>query len=223
MRWRRDERTGLILPRGTDSLIHHGLQLAAGGSGTVIYATWDASAKGPNITLSGGDLTATKGGSSTYESVRATKGKLSGKWYWEVTVISGNTSPYIVIGIGTASLPTAAAPGSTATSYSYTEGGGYKYNNGSTTAYGATYATGDVIQVALDMTAGKIWWGKNGTWQASGDPAAGTGAAFTGLAGTQYPAVGLYRPPTDPSAVTANFGASAFSYSVPSGFNAGVY
>jgi len=40
-----------------------------------------------------------------------------------------------------------------------------------------------VIGVALDMDNGKIWFSKNGVFQASGDPVAGTNAAFTNLGG----------------------------------------
>ena len=45
-------------------------------------------------------------------------------------------------------------------------------------AYGAL-VTGDIVMIACDMATGKHWFGKNGTWFSSGDPAAGTGAAFT--------------------------------------------
>ena len=51
-----------------------------------------------------------------------------------------------------------------------------------TTNYGDTWrSNGDIIGCALDMDNGKVWWSKNGTWQNSGDPAAGTNAAFTDL------------------------------------------
>ena len=42
--------------------------------------------------------------------------------------------------------------------------------------------TNDIIQVAVDMDNNKIWFGKNGTWYNSGDPAAGTNATTTILA-----------------------------------------
>lgn len=50
-------------------------------------------------------------------------------------------------------------------------------------------SNGDVIGVAYDAGAGKIWASKNGTWMDSGDPAAGTNALFTNLSGTIAPAV----------------------------------
>ena len=36
------------------------------------------------------------------------------------------------------------------------------------------FASGDLMQIAIDMENGKMWLGKNGTWDGSGDPVAGT-------------------------------------------------
>jgi hypothetical protein len=48
-------------------------------------------------------------------------------------------------------------------------------------AYGSAIGTGGVLMCAFDADNGKIWWGKDGTWFGSGDPANGTNAAFTGI------------------------------------------
>ena len=45
-------------------------------------------------------------------------------------------------------------------------------------SYGSSYANGDIIQIACDMENGAIYFGKNGTWQNSGDPT--SGASKTG-------------------------------------------
>jgi len=64
---------------------------------------------------------------------------------------------------------------------------GYKSNgNGDPgTAYGSGASATDRINIALDMNQGdgsnKIWIGVNGTWENSGDPAAGTGAMYSNL------------------------------------------
>ena len=70
--------------------------------------------------------------------------------------------------------------------------------------------------VALDLTAGKLWYGKDGVWMA-GDPAAGTGATHTGVSGTLFPAGNAGAYPN--FNITANFGATAFAYAAPSGFS----
>lgn len=42
-------------------------------------------------------------------------------------------------------------------------------------------ALNDIIMLALDITGGKAWIGKNGTWSNSGNPVAGTNPWVTGL------------------------------------------
>jgi hypothetical protein len=38
--------------------------------------------------------------------------------------------------------------------------------------------------IAVDFDAKKLWFGADGTWLASGNPAAGTGASASGWSGT---------------------------------------
>ena len=53
-----------------------------------------------------------------------------------------------------------------------------KYVNGTQTSSFVTQAsTGDIIQVAVDGSNGKVWLGINNTWAGSGDPAAGSNQA----------------------------------------------
>ena len=101
---------------------------------------------------------------------------------------------------------------------------GYYGNNGqkyegvgtaSNAAYGATFTTNDVIGCAVDFGTGKIWFSKNGVWQGSGDPAAGTGEAYALVSGTMFPIVGM----NNANSVTARFTAEAFTYSPPTGFS----
>jgi hypothetical protein len=88
---------------------------------------------------------------------------------------------------------------------------GYYYNNGTYPAGGTAVSTGAITETkgfALDMD--------NKTLTVSGSLGSFT---ITGLvAGTFYPLVYL-----NGSGVTTNFGASAFKYTVPTGYNAGVF
>ncbi len=100
----------------------------------------------------------------------------SGKWYWEVTV---NNTLSQMHGITHATQLTYSAGatnwvGYDATGYAYFSDNGTKYNSNSGVTYGATYGAGDVIGIAFDADNGKLYFSKNGTFQASGDPAAGT-------------------------------------------------
>lgn len=164
------------------------------------YATWNPSDKGANIVLSGGDLTAATTSSSG--GVRSTIGKSSGKWYWEVTV---NTAGQTLIGVANSSASLSVYPGSSSGAWTYYCIDGNKYNAGPKGAYGTSYTNGDVIGVALDMDAGTVTLYKNGVSQ---------GVMFSGLTGALYAIVGCSA---NTSSNTANFGASAFTYTPPAG------
>lgn len=67
--------------------------------------------------------------------------------------------------------------GSHVASYGYDSDYGYKYNNGSASAYGALYTTGDSIEIVYDSDAGSIEFFKNGVSQ---------GVAYSGIVGDYY-------------------------------------
>lgn len=176
------------------------------------YATWNPADKGANATLSGGNLSIVTYANS---SARATVGVSSGKWYWEITRTAGLDA---LAGVGSATAAVFASggsayPGADAQGWSYYSNDGSKFHSGSSSAYGAAWAIGAVVGVALDMDAGTLTFYKNGVSQ---------GVAATGLTGTMYPMIGGASNGGTSSA-SANFGATAFAYSVPSGFNAGIF
>ena len=142
----------------------------------------------------------------------------SGKWYWEMTVVSGHSAGNNTIWTAITSISPSSSnklawqAGSGSRSYATT---GLKFNENTSSSYGNTYTNGDVIGCALDLDNGKVYWSKNGTFQGSGDPVAGTNAAYTGLTGSWMPEA------TQNAGVTAwNFGQRAFAYTAPSGFKA---
>ena len=58
------------------------------------------------------------------------------------------------------------------------------YQDGNNVAINGTpaFTTGNVLQIAIDIDAGKTWFGINNTWQNSGNPESGaskTGAALS--------------------------------------------
>ena len=190
------------------------------GGGGLPTVTWNPSDKGSNITLTNGDRTAAQTVSGSFHSVRATHGKTTGKHYFEVRHDQANTAPYSLIGVCTsAHSMSSGSLADDANGFAYYEQTGEKFTNGAGSSYGASYTAGDVVGVALDMTSGKIWFAKNGVWQNSGNPAAGTGEAFSGLAGTMFAALSIYsgNPRTT---MTGRFKAADFTYSPPAGFSA---
>jgi hypothetical protein len=197
--------------------IGHHTRRAAAGAG-VGNTKWDTTFTS-DLIYTDGDLKIFRDSSLT-RSGRTIIGKSSGKWYWEFPLLELGGAVHMV-GVAPASFNNTNSSNfwsSGQGGYGYFGGAGTKFFDGSGTSYGDTFGASDKMATALDMDNGKVWFRKNGVFQNSGDPAAGTGEAFSGLTGTMYAAFGLRD-----TKVLANFGASAFDYSVPVGFNAGLF
>lgn len=168
-----------------------------------VRVTLDPSAKGSAATLSNENLSS-KSTVWTASVVKATVGKSSGKWYWEVITTVGSGAE---VSIATAAAPlTGDASGTGFITYWGSDGKKY-INSGTGATYGATFTTGDMIGVALDMDGGTITMYKNGTTQ---------GTMATGLTGTYYPTVSAGV--NSLTEITINMGEKPFSYSPPSGY-----
>lgn len=184
----------------------------------IAFATFNPSDKHADITLSGGNLTAQNTGGTANAAVRSTVGKSSGKYYWEVvSTDTGGASSTARAGIGIGSSTQNLNAGGGFASLEglrvYYGENGNKYQP--STAMGATFTAGDVIGCKLDMDAGTFEVLKNNTSQ---------GTIVTGLTGTIYAYVLSAVSGSGPYAViTARFGATAFTYSVPSGYQSGLF
>lgn len=187
-------------------------------SGTSIVATtWDPANKGVNSVLSNGNLTATSGSSTS--AVRSVLGVASGKYYWEtlISAIGGTSFPGIVN--GSFAITGSDVVGTVVNSWGY-DSLGRVWNNGVTVTTFSSYAAGARLSWAIDAILGSLWVAINGVWQNSGNPGAGTGAIVAGgMTGTEYAA---FSDNVAGGVSTANFGSSAFTYPVPSGFTPGL-
>lgn len=168
--------------------------------------------------ISNGGLTYTSSIEGIGNMMVASLAHSDGKHYFEVTidVVAGAGTPTVgVAQVNSISAQVGQGP-NVSTNRNTDWGllaGGDKYGQGVVSAYGSALTAGDVLMVAVDLTGDKIWWGKNGTWFASGNPAAGTGAAFSNVQDTVYPAVTC----SSGSKVTANF-SGPFAHTIPTGF-----
>lgn len=194
-----------------------GLPWADGGNGRGNYATLNPLDKGTSVTVSEANLKWSVGGSS--QGIRAgVYLPASGKFYWETVVTANGGNEFARIGVGGVDLSMNVSNDSATNVWYYAQNNGYKGNGGSAVAYGASYTTGDVIGTAVDMDSGKIWWSKNGVWQASGDPSSGANPAYSNIGTTQVSPysfqVGLGIT------VATNFGQRPFAYTPPTGFKA---
>jgi hypothetical protein len=175
------------------------------------YATWNSADKSPNISLSGSNLIATNSATS-YDNVRGTLGKSSGKWYWEITINStGGAAIYLGIANSLASL--VANLGSDAHCSVYRNENGYYYDNASGVSYGLSFSAGSKIGIALDASLSTIEFYLNNASQ-------GVKSITNTGGGALFPIIGLYYLNDQ---ITANFGATPFTYTPPTGFNAGLY
>jgi hypothetical protein len=197
-----------------DSLLDsptNGTQVDSGAGGEVVgnYATLNSIDKGSNVVLSNGNLEYTKSTTTWSDSgVRGTFGISSGKWYWEVT--KNSTASESQYGVAANAASFSEIYGSPTESWTYYSDNGNKFGDGlggSGSSYGATFANGDVIGVALDMDAGTLVFYKNGTSQ---------GTAFSSLSGkTVFPWLHLK---TSGDSAILNTGSRAFAHTAPSGY-----
>lgn len=199
----------------TMSPSNYGVDTGLGGE---VRSTFAAMTGVPPSFSQGGHVAIANGGMDVigtgYYQVVSNFALTSGKWYYEVTVVGGNDTGYPMFGFWK-SQPFVSAyyPGAiSGTGVSYAPAGKLYYD-GTNVAWGSSFTTGDTIGVALDADTGKIWFRKNGTWQVSGDPAAGLNPALTMGGGLFYPGGAAYY-----GTPTFNFGQRLFQSPAPAGF-----
>lgn len=161
-------------------------------AGNANFMTWNAN-KYPDNGVSG--ITFKQGNTfsettSEYPTVISNMAPRTGKWY--VEMYHNQNAGYNCTGIVQAGaevytqhLLDGASAADYQKMYQYQAHNGQKSTRnstggGATSAYGSTYTT-SIIGCALDLDNGKVWWSKDGTFQNSGNPATGTGAAFDDL------------------------------------------
>tara|TARA_A100000172_G_scaffold44081_1_gene27080 strand:- start:118 stop:1473 length:1356 start_codon:yes stop_codon:yes gene_type:complete len=168
-------------------------------------------------------------------------GVSSGKWYAEYKIVDATGSAAIGLendaGVSFYDFDENLDWWNNSNAYAY-QNDGNKRTTGVNASYGASFTTGDIIGVALDMDNRKLYFSKNGTFQDSGNPASGstgTGAAFTVTDGFTYFFQFADQSTVASSTFQANFGNPTFTissgnadangygnfeYAVPSGYYA---
>ena len=192
----------------------------------VVLVTWGA--HGPNITLSNGNLDA-EPLSGAWSNVRGSTGKATGKWYFEIMVVTtpsgGSSSGQTFGGVSDATTPAGAGldvlnvPNSWLTrddAFISTAG---TFVTTSGMAGLGTLVPGNVIGVAVDVDNKKLWLAKGNVWisvaAGAGNPAAGTNAAATWTAAmTIYLSTQLFGTGSKVRLVTVGA-----TYAPPAGFS----
>ena len=185
-----------------------------------VFATWNPLIFYNNRTTTNGNTTFTNT-ATNWTSGFSTLSASQSKWYVEIKPIAGSYNYFGIInsddiyqagalndGLGGASIGQPAAI--------YQSNSGNKNINTVGTSFGATFTSGDIIGMAVDLDNLKIYWSKNSAWQGGGDPTAGTGG-ITITGDTNYAvAIGCYAG----SATQANFGNGYFGTTAVASGNA---
>jgi hypothetical protein len=208
------------------------LRALAGVIATVehqVASILDSGNESPGITLSGGNLIATwTTATTTYALIRSTTSKSAGKWYFESTDVV-SASGFNAIGLANASLSMAGAVylGQDHNGVGWQNGTGNIFSGGaplgSCNSSNTGFVLNDVLGIAVDVSNSLLWVkdltvGSNWNNSGAADPGTGVGGIdISSLTPVQplYVAVGIYATPRS---MSVNFGASAFTGSVPSGF-----
>jgi hypothetical protein len=229
-----------------DSPTNYGTDTGVGGSVRGNYCTFNPLAKGPNFpaptngNLQTGDTSA----GNYHQSIGSTAAVSSGKWYWEIA-LNGTTYNSRSIGIAFASELATVGDNAmwssasalknyraiellTSTTVRPCESIAGTITTASTITLPSTLTGSSVFMVAMDIGAGAIWFGLDGTWLKSATTAeiiAGTttNAVYADIsAPTQpwTPAVYNYLNASSGYGWIGKFGQTAFSYTAPSGYKA---
>jgi len=203
------------------------------GNGTGNYCTLNPLASA--LTLSDGNLKATQAANATHKKAYGTFGMKTGAWYWEVTKHTdqsqGGGGTYQSLGLGVTNVANMVLTGfpTDDNHFTYLHEAALYYDDGtnptSTPAVdvpGGDEHSAGVWMFAFDFDNGKGWVGKDGTWfkpgGTGGNPATGADPIFTNFesGATFCPMIHIYPA----CSVTANFGATGFAHTPPTGFKA---
>lgn len=176
------------------------------------YSTWNPADKSSDFTLSNGNLSFSHLG--TWSSMRATIGKMTGKHYFELTTVD-SYGAFLIIGVGSSTAALGNFAGSDVNAWTYYGNNGNKINSGSLTAYGAVCTDDDILGVAVDLDVMTMTIYINGASQGDIDISSLSGNSL-------FPIVSAFVADAFVQAVV-NFGASAFTYAPPAGYNSGWY
>lgn len=174
------------------------------------YCTINPIAGSTTGTASDGNLKLTTG--TTHCRWFGTMAMSAGSWVWEGTCTNSIANDIIGI-IRTDQSPNGGDLGDAAFGYGYRHNGDKK-NNATSSAYGASYTSGDAIRMEYNATSGSLTFFKNGTTQ---------GVAYSGLTGEYYPAFGDTVNASGGTVWNLNFGqaplhASATYHSAAGGY-----
>lgn len=144
----------------------------------------------------------------------------SGKWYWEVFsanlgTLEGRIAETANVGVVQEVHSSVRELGYGRKGWGW-RGDGIKVHSGRASPHGAAAnQSNEVVMVALDMDAGKIWFGRNGAWFEAGNPAVGANPAFNSLTGPLFPAISSKHGGAGTATMCSHVTAESWAYAPP--------
>ena len=212
---------GCLLPHARADMTLLGA--GTGGLAAAPTATFDPSHLGSQNTLSGGNLIVSSGTAANgYYYARTVTSHSTGKYYFEFAIAQAANSD-VTFGLVNATESLGPLnPGFTANSAAgYSNSGNFVINSLTIGTIPILF-TAHTVGVAVDLGAGLIWIRDTptpGTWNAGGtaNPATAVGGlSLATLSGPYFAAASVYS--VTGNSATANFGATGYVATAPSGF-----
>ena len=192
------------------------------------YSSWDQNSSVSNVfTFSTDGLLITTASGSGSDAVKSQHSVSTGKHYWEVEALCGPDSLGFSTGVIKSDITlnnTTLTSGQVFDSAWVFVSDGTRKRNGNQNlsefdGYGReTTLEGDVLQFALDVDRGTIYFGKNGVWLGGSDPELGKNPAFDSLSDEVFAFYSGGARECQSMSVSTNFGSAPFKYSAPGGY-----
>ena len=203
-----------------------------------------------SLTFENGNLHNGDQSPNDWQAIGATMAAFAGKFYWEFKIegVWGSTSNTTHRhGVANLFAILNHNPGNGDVAWTddpyaigWQNSSAVRYNNSTTSGYG-TYVANDILMFAMDLDNKKLYFGKNGTWENSGDPTSGStgtgaysmpdlgkGGIWAPYSETKYGSDkvswnignGYFKTTAISSEGTNASGIGKFEYNVPAGYTA---
>ena len=166
---------------------------------------------------------ANQSGVGSYRGWLVSSSKASGRWYWEIFSPNlgagrGAIADTVTVGVLTSQHSIVKELGSGKAGWGW-RGDGTAIHAGRRVPYGsAAEGNDEIIMIALDADAGKVWFGRNGTWFGDSDPGTGAYPAFDEVKGTLFPALSSKHGGRGTAILHARVTSDSWTYAPPRGF-----